>query len=214
MQRAGVVFSMCSAFHQVCDPVTHLTPSLYGEHFKCAMNVPDWAATACLMDRLCKYRDNSTISDRNSSVTVMVAIISAPYWKGVCNIKGSHPFFGWCLHKRLSFVFLPPWFLLKPNELVQLSSLFCLLPSPTSLSPRASVSLDGVPLFWSHWPLWLSSLPTVFHLTPYFTAELRLISPQSSEHCSLYCQSTLNYPQLKANANEKNCSVMKLLQKD
>lgn len=49
----------------------------------------------------------------------------------------------------------------------------------------------------------LSSLPTVSHLTPYFTAELRLISPQSSEQCSLYCWSTLNYPQLKPNANEK-----------
>lgn len=49
----------------------------------------------------------------------------------------------------------------------------------------------------------LSPLPTVSHLTPYFTAELRLISPQSSEQRCLYCWSTLNYPQLKPNANEK-----------
>lgn len=44
---------------------------------------------------------------------------------------------------------------------------------------------------------------SVSHLTPYFTAELRLISSQSREQSTPYSLNTPNYPQLKPNANEK-----------
>lgn len=79
---------------------------------------------------------------------------------------------------------------------------FCYLPS-FRYTQSSFPFRRRAPCFWVTDPPRLSSLPTVSHLTPYFTAELRLISPQSSEQCSLYCWSTLNYPQLKPNANEK-----------
>lgn len=56
---------------------------------------------------------------------------------------------------------------------------FFLLPSPSSTQSSFPFR-QQCPLFWSHWPpSALASLYPVFHLTPYFTAELRLISPQS-----------------------------------
>lgn len=80
---------------------------------------------------------------------------------------------------------------------------FFLLPSHLPLHPKQLSFKTACPCFGVADPPRLSPLPTVSHLTPYFTAELRLISPQSSEQRSLYCRSTLNYPQLKPNANEK-----------
>lgn len=79
------------------------------------------------------------------------------------------------------------------------------LSSPSSSAPKAAFLLDNLnPVLESLTPLLGFSSPyPVSHLTPYFTAELRLISPQSSEQRSLYCWSTLNYPQLKPNANKK-----------
>lgn len=49
---------------------------------------------------------------------------------------------------------------------------------PVSATPKAAFLLDDVPpVLESLTPPRLPSLPTVSHLTPYFTAELRLISP-------------------------------------